>query len=47
MARISDGRRNNAEQLGRTCYMLEIDPGYCDVIRRRYADFVGKPEYAP
>jgi DNA modification methylase len=36
-----------AEQLGRTCYMLEIDPGYCDVIRRRYADFVGKPEYAP
>ena len=36
-----------AEQLGRTCYMMELDPGYCDVIRKRYADFVGKPEYAP
>jgi len=36
-----------AEQLGRTCYMMELDPGYCDVIRKRYADFVGQPEYAP
>lgn len=24
------------EQLGRTCYMMELDPKYCDVIRKRY-----------
>ena len=26
------------EQLDRTCYMMEIDPKYCDVIRKRYAN---------
>ena len=30
------------EQLNRVCYMMEIDPKYCDVIRRRYAKLVGK-----
>lgn len=25
-----------AEQTGRTCYMMELDPKYCDVIRKRY-----------
>lgn len=24
------------EQLGRKCYMIELDPKYCDVIRKRY-----------
>ena len=24
------------EQLGRRAYLMELDPGYCDVIRRRY-----------
>ena len=24
------------EQLGRTCYMMELDPHYCDVIRKRW-----------
>lgn len=24
------------EQLGRTCFMMELDPKYCDVIRKRY-----------
>ena len=24
------------EQLGRACYMMELDPHYCDVIRKRY-----------
>lgn len=27
------------EQLGRKCYMMEIDPKYCDVIRKRYWKF--------
>ena len=30
------------EQLNRTCYMMEISPAYCDVIRKRYAKFIGK-----
>ena len=25
---------------GRMCRMMEIDPRYCDVIRRRWAEFV-------
>ena len=29
-----------AEQTGRICYGMEIDPGYCDVIRHRYAEFI-------
>ena len=27
------------EQLDRTCYMMELDPKYCDVIRERYDNF--------
>jgi DNA modification methylase len=30
------------EQLGRRCFALELDPRYCDVIRRRYREFVGE-----
>ena len=30
------------EQLNRACYMMEIDPKYCDVIRKRYYKFIGK-----
>ena len=29
-----------AEQTGRVCYMMELDPKYCDVIRKRYELFV-------
>jgi DNA modification methylase len=36
-----------AEMTGRVCYAVELDPAYCDVIRQRYADFSGQPEYAP
>jgi DNA modification methylase len=32
------------EQLGRVCYGVEYDPKLCDVIRRRYAKFIGKEE---
>lgn len=32
------------EQLNRTCYMMELDPKYVDVIRKRYAKFIGKEE---
>lgn len=28
------------EQTNRTCYMMELDPKYCDVIRKRYDNFV-------
>ena len=28
------------EQTNRVCYMMEIDPLYCDVIRKRYSNFV-------
>jgi len=31
-----------AEQLGRRCYGLEIDPIYCDVVVRRWEQFTGK-----
>lgn len=29
-----------AEQTGRICYTMEIDPAYCDVIRDRYAAYI-------
>jgi DNA modification methylase len=28
------------ERLGRRCYAVELDPAYCDVIRRRYQEVV-------
>jgi DNA modification methylase len=31
-----------AEQLGRRCYALEIEPLYCDVIIKRWQDFTGQ-----
>ena len=33
-----------AEQLGRTCYSLELDPRFCDVIVRRYIRTTGKTD---
>jgi len=30
------------EQLNRTCYMMEIDPHYCDVIVKRWEDLTGQ-----
>lgn len=32
------------EQTNRTCFMMELDPKYVDVIRKRYAKFIGKEE---
>ena len=32
------------EQTNRICYGMEIDPKYCDVIRKRYSKFIGKEE---
>lgn len=36
-----------AERLGLRGLAVEIDPCYCDVIRQRYADYVGRPDLAP
>ena len=36
-----------AEQSGRTCYGIELDPRYVDVIRQRYANFVKDAKYSP
>jgi len=30
------------EQTKRTCYMMELDPRYCDVIKKRYNNFIKK-----
>ena len=30
------------EKTGRTCYGMEIDPHYCDVIVKRWEDYTGK-----
>ena len=30
------------EQLGRKCYMAELDPHYCDVIIQRWENFTGR-----
>jgi hypothetical protein len=32
------------EQTNRICYGMELDPKYCDVIRKRYAKFIGKED---
>lgn len=32
------------EQTNRTCYMMELDPKYCDVIRKRYNKFINNTE---
>lgn len=31
-----------AEQIGRSCYGLEIEPGYVDVIVQRWQDFTNE-----
>lgn len=36
-----------AEKAGRRCLTVEIDPGYCDVIRQRYATYVNDESLAP
>ncbi len=34
------------ENMGRTCYMMELDPKYTDVIRKRYAKHIGQEDWA-
>lgn len=33
------------EQTDRTCYGMELDPKYVDVIRKRYAKFIGEEDW--
>jgi ParB family chromosome partitioning protein len=33
------------EQTNRICYMMELDPKYCDVIRKRYAKFINREDW--
>lgn len=33
-----------AEKTGRICYGMEIEPKYCDVVIKRYCDYMGTPE---
>jgi len=33
-----------ANELKRICFIMELDPKYCDVIRKRYAQSIGKGE---
>ena len=30
------------EQTGRTCYGMEVEPSWCDVIVRRWEEFTGR-----
>jgi DNA modification methylase len=30
------------ERTGRACIAMELDPGYCDVIVRRWEEFTGR-----
>ena len=36
------GRLMAAKELGRRCYMMELDPHYCDVIIARWEAFTGR-----
>lgn len=30
------------ERIGRRCFLMEVNPAYCDVIVRRWEEFTGK-----
>ena len=34
-----------AEQLGRKCYMMELDPKYCTIIIARWEKLTGQKAY--
>ena len=37
-----DSKEGREQQLGRKCYMMELDPHYCDVIIARWEKLTGK-----
>lgn len=41
---INDVWVSQTEAVKRTCYMMELDPKYCDVIRKRYAKHIGEED---
>jgi DNA modification methylase len=36
-----------AEQLGRDCYGIEMEPKYCDAIVKRWEEFTGQKAVRP
>jgi DNA modification methylase len=36
-----------AELTGRRCLAIDVDPAFCDVVRRRYSIYARRPELAP
>lgn len=38
----NNARTHSPEQLGRICYMSELDPKYCDVIVKRWEEMTGQ-----
>jgi len=33
------------QKLNRKCFMMEIDPHYCDIIIKRWENYTGKKDY--
>jgi len=40
---MNENQLIGCEQTGRRCYMMEVDPLYCDVIADRFQRFTGVP----
>ena len=36
-----------AETVGRTCFAMEVDPAYCDVVVKRWEAFTGNRAQRP
>jgi len=39
---LTFGKRKAAEEADRRCFLMELDPLYCDVIVKRWEEFTGR-----